>query len=67
MNIGKSIKQACLDNDMTQIQLAEGLNKSKSAIHHMSRQKTASGHNIQLLANFFKMKVSEFIALGEDK
>ena len=65
MNIGKSIKQAILDKEMTQIELAEALGKSKSTIHHMSGQKTASGHNIQLLANFFNMKVSEFIALGE--
>ncbi len=67
MNIGKSIRKALLDIEMTQIQLAEELGKSKSTIHHMSGQKTASGHNIQLLANFFKMKVSEFIALGEEK
>ena len=67
MNIGKSIRQACLDAEITQIQLADGLGKSKSAIHHMSRQKTAKGQNIKDLADFFNMKVSEFIALGEDK
>ena len=39
MNIGKSIRQALLNKGMNQTELAEALNKSKSAIHHMSRQK----------------------------
>lgn len=66
MDIGKSLKIALLKNNMEQADLA-----NKIGIHQANISKIACGKNITTetlgrLAGAFNMKVSEFVALGED-
>ena len=67
MNLAKSIKLALVNANMTQRTLAKSL---KTTPAHMSRLANGKAHmNTQVLANvarLFGMKVSEFVALGED-
>ena len=67
MNVGKSIKKSLIDQDKNLDWLATKLDRSYSTVTHMSNQKTANGNNLIKLSRIFNMKVSEFIALGEDK
>lgn len=66
MNFGKSIKIAMLKNNMEQIDLANILGIHQSGISHMSNRESTSTKNLVRVAEAFKMKVSEFVALGED-
>lgn len=67
MNLAKSIKLALVNANMTQRTLAKSL---KTTPAHMSRLANGKAHmNTQVLAHvarLFGMKVSEFVALGED-
>lgn len=66
MNIGKSIKVALAQRDMKQNQLAERLGKSPRWINLLANSDGASTATIQMLADAFGMKASEFVALGEE-
>lgn len=67
MNLAKSIKRALINANMTQRSLAKNL---KTTPAHMSRLANGKAHMNTLVlgkvASFFDMKVSEFVALGED-
>jgi len=68
MDIGKSIRIACAMNDIKQKDLARLANVSAVTISHTINKKHAcSSKNIELFAKAFGMRVSEFIALGEEK
>lgn len=66
MNFGKSIKIALLKNNMTQPELAKILDLHQSGISHMANRDSTSTKNLVRVAKAFGMKVSEFVALGED-
>lgn len=66
MNIGKSLKMALLKNDMEQSDLAEKIGIHQSNISKISCGKTITTETLSRLAVAFDMKVSEFIAIGED-
>lgn len=66
MNVGKSIKHMLISKGMSQAKLAEQLGVSKVWVNRLANSRLASMATIETLAAFFEMKVSEFVALGED-
>jgi plasmid maintenance system antidote protein VapI len=66
MNIGKSMKIALLKNNMDQSGLAQTMEVHVSAISRISCNKTITTETLERVAKALKMKVSEFVALGED-
>lgn len=70
MHIGKSTQHSLLHHEEGSKDikwLATQLNKSYNVASIMGRSKYTGIKNIEKLAKIFNMKVSEFIALGEDK
>lgn len=66
MHVGKSIKIAMAKKQMRSAELAQALGVTASTVSVMSSRTTCTGQMLILLATFFGMKVSEFVALGED-
>ena len=66
MNIGKSIKVALAVKGMKAKDLASTLGVTAPTVSSMCIRETASGQMLIMLARSFDMKVSEFVALGED-
>lgn len=66
MNLRKSIKVALAQRDMEQKTLAEQLGMSQSSMSQLAAQESCTGATLKKLAEAFGMKVSEFVALGED-
>lgn len=66
MNVGKSIKVALAKREMNQADLAEKMKASRPYISQLAGREHAGMGTVVLLADAFDMKVSEFIALGED-
>ena len=63
-NIGASIIEAQHVKRMTTVELANKLRESRQAVYYTRRQKSASIHKVQQLAEIFGYTVDEFIALG---
>lgn len=63
-NIGASIIEAQHVKRMTTVDLAKQLNESRQAVYYTRRQKSASIHKVQQLAEIFGYTVDEFIAIG---
>jgi len=66
MNLRKSIKKCLLDKEMSQKDLAIKLGMSETSMSQLAAQTSCTGATLQKLAEAFDMKVSEFIAIGED-
>lgn len=66
MNLRKSIKVALAQRNMEQKALAEQLHMSQSSMSQLAKQESCTGATLQKLADAFGLKVSEFVALGED-
>lgn len=66
MNIGKSLKMSLLKNDMEQSDLAGKMGIHQSHVSKISCGKTITTETLERMAAAFNMKVSEFIAIGED-
>lgn len=66
MNLRKSIKMCLAEKGMAQKDLAEKLGMSQTSMSQLAAQKSCTGATLQKLADAFDMKVSEFVALGED-
>lgn len=66
MNIGKSIKVALALRSKRSKDLAKALGVTNPTVSTMCTRETASGQMLIKLATAFDMKVSEFVALGED-
>lgn len=66
MNFRKSLKLALIQRDMSQKALAEKLGMRETSMSQLAAQKSCTGATLQKIADAFGMKVSEFIALGED-
>lgn len=66
MNVGVSIKVALAKRGMTQVQLATKVNRSTVWINKLAAGTSADGKTISMLAEALDMKVSDFIALGEE-
>ena len=66
MDLGKSIKIALINKEMSQSELAERLQVSEQYISNLATGSRFPGRNqIERLADVLGYKVSEFIALGE--
>jgi len=65
VNIGKSIKKSLADVEEDQVWLAKQLGCKRGYASRLANSEHASLTQIEKLSNLFKMKVSEFIALGE--
>jgi len=66
VNLRKSIKQALLNKGMSQKDLAIKLDMRETSMSQLAAQTSCTGATLQKLAAAFDMKVSEFVALGED-
>lgn len=66
MNLRKSIMIAMAQRDMIQKDLAEQIGMSSGSLSQLMSQKSCTGATLQKFADFFGMRVSEFIKLGED-
>lgn len=66
MNVGRSIKIALIKKGMQQADLAEKMGVSKPYISQLAGKDRVGMGTIALLAIALDMKISEFIALGED-
>lgn len=66
MNLRKSIKQCLLDKEMSQKDLAVKLGMSETSMSQLAAQKSCTAATLQKLADAFDMKVSEFVAIGEE-
>lgn len=65
MNLKKSIKQACLNKEVTQKAIAEKLGFSPTQLQVIMRRNSASTVMLLAISDAFGIKLSEFIALGE--
>lgn len=66
MNFGKSIKVALAMAEMNQRELAERMDVSHRFVNRMANAGTARIATAEKFAKAFGMKVSEFLALGEE-
>lgn len=66
MNVGKSIKVALAKREMRSGDLAKILGVTPQTVSTMSSRVTCTGQMLIHLAQSFDMKVSEFVALGEE-
>lgn len=66
MNVGKSIKHALVKKGMNQTQLADQMKCTQVWINRLANSRSASMATVESLAAAFDMKVSDFLALGED-
>lgn len=66
MNLRKSVMIALASKEMKQKDLADQLGMSQGSMSQLVNQKSCTGATLQKLAGAFDMKVSEFVALGEE-
>jgi DNA-binding Xre family transcriptional regulator len=66
MNFRKSLKLALIQHEMTQKALALKLGMRETSMSQLAAQSSCTGATLQKIADAFGMKVSEFVALGED-
>lgn len=66
MNVGRSIKIALIKKGMQQGDLAEKMGVTKPYISQLAGKERAGMGTVALLAIALDMKISDFIALGED-
>lgn len=66
MNVGKSIKVALAQKCMSQAELAKRMGLTHTWVSALANKPKASTATLEALSAQFDMKVSEFLALGED-
>ena len=66
MNLRKSVMIALAQRDMKQKDLADKIGMSQGSMSQLLGQKSCTGATLEKLSTAFDMKVSEFVALGED-
>lgn len=66
MDVGKSIKVALAKRGMNQTQLAKQMGCTQVWISRLANSRTSAMPTVESLASAFGMKVSDFIALGEE-
>jgi len=65
MNIGKSMRIALAMRDMERQELAQLMGVTPVTVSRLIGQQTCSGSVLKNIARALEMKVSEFVALGE--
>lgn len=66
MNFRKSLKLALAQRDMKQKDLADRVGMRQTSMSQLAAQQSCTGATLQKIADALDMKVSEFVALGED-
>ena len=66
MNLSKSLKIACAQNDVYQRDVAKQLGITETNLSLLNEKKFINVNNLRKLADYFNMPISEFIALGEE-
>lgn len=66
MNVGRSVRVAMAKRDMKPKTLCDLMGASRQYIGQLMNNEQAGTGTINKLAEVFDMKVSEFVALGED-
>lgn len=66
MNACKSLRIALAKKEMSRAQLSEALGLSITAVNRMANNPNWTCESLKKVSAVFGMKVSEFIALGED-
>lgn len=66
MNLRKSAMIAMAQRNMKQKDLAAVLGMSQGSMSLLLKQTSCTGATLQKMAGAFGLKVSEFVALGED-
>lgn len=66
MNLGVSIKVALAKRGMSHKALADEMGMLQSSLSQMIARGSCPTQTLEKLAGVFGMKVSEFLALGED-
>ena len=67
VNVSKSIRVALAMRELTQKQLAERLGMYESAVSQLVNRSSITTDKLKQVADALGMKVSELVALGEDK
>lgn len=65
MNLSKSLKIALVKADKSQAQLAEDLGIKRQVVNRWANSGNMTKETLEMLADYFGMKPSEFVALGE--
>jgi DNA-binding Xre family transcriptional regulator len=66
MNAGKALKLLMVKNEVSRTELSQALNLSSVTISGLRNSKVISGANLVKLSEFFSMKASDFLRLGEE-
>lgn len=66
MNIAKSLNVALALKGMTRVALAKSMNVTTQSIYSVINRDKTNTASLKKIADALDMKVSEFIALGED-
>lgn len=66
MNAGRSLRVALAKKDMNQQDLARDMKVSSAYVSRLANAEKIGMGTVVQLAEFFGMKPSEFLALGED-
>lgn len=66
MNIGKSVRVAMAKRDIKPKELAERMSASRQYIGQLMKAEAVGVGTLSKLCEVFGMKVSEFVALGEE-
>jgi DNA-binding Xre family transcriptional regulator len=67
MNAGKSLKLLMVQRDISRDQLSKDLGLSSVTISGLRNNKLISGRNLVKLCEYFNLKASEFLKLGEEE
>lgn len=65
MNLSKSLKIALVKADKSQAQLADDLGVKRQVVNRWANTGNMTKETLETLADYFDMKPSEFVALGE--
>lgn len=66
MNVGKSLKIALIKKGMSQTELAKKMGVHDQWVSKLANSESAAQTTLVGLAEALEMKVSEFVALGEE-
>ena len=67
VNVSKSIRVALAMRELTQKQLAERLGMYESAVSQLVNRSSITTDKLKQVADALDMRVSELVALGENK
>lgn len=66
MDLGKAIRVALAQRDMSQLDLAQKMGTGAANISAIISRGSSTTETIKRLADIFELKVSDFIKLGEE-